>query len=370
MSSPPPHPVQFAELRRLAALSRIEAHRYSSSNPTTTATAAAYTADLQSATTELRRRIFDEEMKIGSVTCPALSLLCLPRTNTHSKQLQQKPPAQKSPRQPRSQLHVRAEIRAHERGFAEAGYIPPPASPTNTVLACRSVAHAVAADAAAVRAIQRQLDDAARALAAAKALYAEQQALHNALLPRLQDAAAPPAPSTAGSRAARTAELHQRARILRQRTARTVKALQRFLSAHLAAQLALEERGGPVAGLGASPGGEAEASAAAPPPVRGQTTLKQAFAKRRKPRRHPGPEDGEEAEEEAEGAEDDSGAASEMRRLLEDLMNACLDDGGPSHVVLPRESAAARFLVRARVALFHPRDARRIRLVDFGGCFE
>lgn len=251
-----------------------------------------------------------------------------------------------------------------------------PASPTNTALACRSVARAVAADTAAVHSIRRQLDDVQRALAAIKALQAEQQALHDALLLRLQDASATPAPSTAGGgRAARTAKLHRRARELRQRTARTVKALQRFLSVHLAAQLALEERGGPVAGLGTGPGSEPGASAADPPPERGQTTLEQAFAKRRKHPRHRDSEESDEAEEageaeDAEDAEDDSGAASEMKRLLEDLMNACLDDGGPSHVVLPRESAAARFLVRARVALFHPRDARRIRLVDFGGCFE
>lgn len=221
--------------------------------------------------------------------------------------------------------------------------------------------------------IQRQLDDVQRALAAIKALQAEQQTLHDALLLRLQDVSATPAPSTAGKgRAARTAKLHRRARELRQRTARTVKALQRFLSVHLAAQLALEERGGPVAGLGPGPGSESGPSAADPPPERGQTTLEQAFAKRRKHRRHRDLEDSEEAEEaeEAEDAENDSETASEMKRLLEDLMNACLDDGGPSHVVLPRESAAARFLVRARVALFHPRDARRIRLVDFGGCFE
>ncbi|KAF7619771.1 hypothetical protein F9C07_2894 [Aspergillus flavus] len=54
-------------------------------------------------------------------------------------------------------------------------------------------------------------------------------------------------------------------------------------------------------------------------------------------------------------------AAAEMHELLTSLL-----DAGTSYIDLPRESAAARFLVRAKVAQFHPRDARRLRLIDFG----
>ncbi|RAL16267.1 uncharacterized protein BO97DRAFT_382572 [Aspergillus homomorphus CBS 101889] len=53
-------------------------------------------------------------------------------------------------------------------------------------------------------------------------------------------------------------------------------------------------------------------------------------------------------------------AALEMRNLLDALLEA-----SPSYVDV-RESAASRFLVRAKVAQFHPRDARRLRLIDFG----
>ncbi|PYH46550.1 uncharacterized protein BP01DRAFT_293539 [Aspergillus saccharolyticus JOP 1030-1] len=53
-------------------------------------------------------------------------------------------------------------------------------------------------------------------------------------------------------------------------------------------------------------------------------------------------------------------AALEMRNLLDALLEA-----SPSYVEV-RESAASRFLVRAKVAQFHPRDARRLRLIDFG----
>ncbi|KAF4155685.1 hypothetical protein CNMCM6936_006657 [Aspergillus lentulus] len=54
-------------------------------------------------------------------------------------------------------------------------------------------------------------------------------------------------------------------------------------------------------------------------------------------------------------------AAVEMRALLTALL-----DADYSYIDLPHESAASRFLVRAKVAQFHPRDARKLRLIDFG----
>lgn len=54
-------------------------------------------------------------------------------------------------------------------------------------------------------------------------------------------------------------------------------------------------------------------------------------------------------------------AATEMRTLVDTLLAA-----GFSYIELPQESAASRFLVKAKVAQFHPRDARRLRMIDFG----
>ncbi|KAF7712847.1 Uncharacterized protein PECH_002576 [Penicillium ucsense] len=53
--------------------------------------------------------------------------------------------------------------------------------------------------------------------------------------------------------------------------------------------------------------------------------------------------------------------AQEAHELLAGLLEA-----GSSYIDLKRDSAASRFLVRAKVAQFHPRDARRLRLIDFG----
>ncbi|RDW78543.1 uncharacterized protein DSM5745_05395 [Aspergillus mulundensis] len=54
-------------------------------------------------------------------------------------------------------------------------------------------------------------------------------------------------------------------------------------------------------------------------------------------------------------------AATEVHELLDSLLGA-----GSSYLDIQNESAASRFLVRAKVAQFHPRDARRLRLIDFG----
>lgn len=61
---------------------------------------------------------------------------------------------------------------------------------------------------------------------------------------------------------------------------------------------------------------------------------------------------------------EDAAAAEEFTTLLDDLLKA-QKGGGDVFVRLERDSAAARFLVRAKVATFHPRDARRLKIVDF-----
>ncbi len=62
-------------------------------------------------------------------------------------------------------------------------------------------------------------------------------------------------------------------------------------------------------------------------------------------------------------------AAAELQELTEELLNAVASAGGggaAAYVAVARESAAARFLVRSKVAQFHPKDAARLRLIDFG----
>ena len=64
-------------------------------------------------------------------------------------------------------------------------------------------------------------------------------------------------------------------------------------------------------------------------------------------------------------------AGKELKTLLEELMNAAANGEGEGYVALPEgDSAAARFLVRANMAVYHPRDARRVKLVDYGRNIE
>ncbi|KAG5973682.1 hypothetical protein E4U55_000333 [Claviceps digitariae] len=74
-----------------------------------------------------------------------------------------------------------------------------------------------------------------------------------------------------------------------------------------------------------------------------------------------------------DGDEEIATAGREMRDLMEELLNRLMQakgDNSASYVVLERESAAARFLVRSKVAQFHPKDANRLRLIDFGRDLE
>jgi hypothetical protein len=136
------------------------------------------------------------------------------------------------------------------------------------------------------------------------------------------------------------------------------KSLDSFLDEHLAAMLAAEELGGPVVGeladvdddmltAGFSSQGKPKSSS------KGLTSSGEAKRQRRIDEIWGG---GEENQHESER----EAAAEEVRELLEKLIAA---DGG--YIGLERDTAVARFVVRAKVAQFHPKDAKRLRLVDF-----
>ncbi|KAF8247640.1 hypothetical protein K440DRAFT_297018 [Wilcoxina mikolae CBS 423.85] len=334
MSSPPPNPSLFAELRRLTALSHAASNTYSPLPPSTASST--YDVELNTVNTQLRRLIIDDEMAIASLQSQ------LPQPNNSN-----------------STRHLRASILANQQSFKDAGYIPPASSPLNLLLAYRSVLHTITSNTASLPIVQQQLEDAARSLSAAKTLLAEQQTLHASLEVRLQELEDPPLTSRAKNA---TSELKARNEELLELTRNTMRSLHKFIGAHLVALLEIEELGGPVVGLGNE---EVDAKKVLARRGRGQMTLEEAFrATRRKGReRGGGDEDGDEEDE-----EDNGGMKDEITGLLEDLMHMSLEP--EPYVTLDRESAVARFLVRAKVAEFHHRDARKIKLVDFGGGFD
>lgn len=169
----------------------------------------------------------------------------------------------------------------------------------------------------------------------------------------------------------RIEELKTKKRFYKTETQKLMGSLTQFVNEHLASSLAAEELGGPVVGdLMEIDANDLAAGFSS------QGTLKKVNGKAddgKRQRRldelwgHLAAEDGQEYSDEA------SAAAAEMTELTENLLNQLVEakgDTSASYVTLPRESAAARFLVRSQVAQFHPKDAKRLRLVDFGRTFE
>jgi hypothetical protein len=152
------------------------------------------------------------------------------------------------------------------------------------------------------------------------------------------------------------------------RTEKLFKAFDTFIDDQLAAMLAVEELGGPIVGEVLDVNEE---------------LLEGAFSTQGKPKKSKPGEDKRQRRidqiwgprpEENEATEkpwdEKRAAAMELRDLTEQLLNSLMEAEGTgpgAYVELQRESAAARFLVRSKVAQFHPNDARKLRLIDFGG---
>lgn len=160
---------------------------------------------------------------------------------------------------------------------------------------------------------------------------------------------------------------------LQRAAAKLKKDLDRFIDDNLAAMLAAEDSGGPIVGdvlevpdatleAGYTHHGKPKKPKAMSQDEEEDHTqqrIDQIFRRRRQER---GEDSGENDPVPTNKRE---AAAAAMRTLLNSLIEA-----GTSYVDLSKESAASRFLVRAKVAQLHPRDARKIRLIDFGRSLE
>ncbi|KAL1956532.1 hypothetical protein VTO42DRAFT_7095 [Malbranchea cinnamomea] len=136
-------------------------------------------------------------------------------------------------------------------------------------------------------------------------------------------------------------------------------ALKQFIDERLAAMLAAEDLGGPVVGDQLDiPDEVLEA---------GYT----AQGKERKPKNSAG-NMVDRRQRKIEGYLEGRGdtprnkreaAGAEMHRLIEDILQAASTSS--PYIELNRDSAASRFLVKAKIAQYHPRDSRKLRLIDF-----
>ena len=149
-------------------------------------------------------------------------------------------------------------------------------------------------------------------------------------------------------------------------TGRLGEAMNDFIDDYLSPMIAVEELGGPVVGdmldvedntlaAGFTKKGRAKSSKNPVSEKSRQRRIDQIWNTKSVV------QDEDEPPTEAEAAD------AEMRQLIEDLFATLHGPGGgKAYYQLGRDSAASRFLVRAKIAQFHPKDARRIRLIDFG----
>ncbi|KAG8532770.1 uncharacterized protein KY384_002648 [Bacidia gigantensis] len=139
-----------------------------------------------------------------------------------------------------------------------------------------------------------------------------------------------------------------------------VRAFNIFVAEDLSVMLAAEDLGGPVVGDALDLNEEA---------------LKSGFTQQGKPKKTSADDDkaemrrlerneqiwGTGSQSEAEAAE------REFRDLVENLLNAAAQaEASSPYIVLKKENAAVRYLVRVKVAQFHPEDAKKLRLLEFG----
>ena len=147
------------------------------------------------------------------------------------------------------------------------------------------------------------------------------------------------------------------------------EAMNDFINDYLSSMIAAEELGGPVVGdlldveddalaAGFTQKGRAKSSKKPVSDKMRQRRIDQIWGKKVAA----AVEDvEEEPPTEAEAAD------AEMRQLVENLFATLIGPGGgKAYFQIERDSAASRFLVRAKIAQFHPRDARKLRLIDFG----
>ncbi|KAL2107575.1 hypothetical protein VUR80DRAFT_5022 [Thermomyces stellatus] len=249
-------------------------------------------------------------------------------------------------------------------------FFPFPDSVLPALLALRKTHQTVLESREYLDAQKSTLADATRRLEASRADLADQKALSAALDTRIrelrrhrEDDGDVSAEDVARER---INEVREKRQYYDKETSRLLKAFKTFVDERLAPLLAAEELGGPVVGdmMDVDEDDLAGGFDARGRPKKGKGRARDDDKRQRRLDELWGGGEAAGREWEAKVA-----AGNEMKRLTEDLLNKLLEargNTGASYVKVDKESSSARFLVRSKVAQFHPRDATLLRLVDFG----
>ncbi|KAK4153406.1 hypothetical protein C8A00DRAFT_33836 [Chaetomidium leptoderma] len=269
--------------------------------------------------------------------------------------------------------------KAYQSLTEEEPLLPPWGSALPALLALRRAQQTMAETKEYTDSQEGSLEQIGRSTEAERANLREQQALQAALRNRVQslrEGLENREEKTEDQLAKeRLAELRQQKDHWDKQTSSLMKQLDWFIGEYLGPMLAAEELGGPVVGglmdidpddlsAGFSAQGKLKKAKDQPDQDKRQRRLDDIWGLQ--------DQQGQTSKRKRDGDEA-SAASAEMRDLTEQLMNKLMEAGGDTsaaYVEIARESAAARFLVRSKVAVFHPKDARRLRLVDFGRDLE
>lgn len=264
---------------------------------------------------------------------------------------------------------------AYNEVAASEPFLPFPGSVVPALIALRTTNSTINQSRQFLASQKLSLQEAQRRLEAERASLADQKALTGALERRIQslqdgiDARSAMSPGQVARE--KISELKKLIKDTDADTSKLLAALKKFIDEPLAAMLAAEQIGGPVAGdmmdvdsdtleAGFNATGKRKKPKANASPDKRQRRIDDMFGQ--------GAEGGD-GQDRAVEADRRIAARDEMQELVEELMNQLTAAGGSSsdaYVQITEESAAVRFLTRVKVAEFHPRDAKRLRLVDFG----
>lgn len=275
---------------------------------------------------------------------------------------------------------LRSVKSAFENISSSEPHLPESTSILPAVLALRTLQRTITGSKDAVATTRRDLAATKTQLQRERATFTDAQAMNDALNNRivvLQQAAASRVGQDPEDIATSLVQSRQVKKLsYESETQRLHDALVRFTNTSLGAMIAAEELGGPVVGEGVevddsellegSTGGRKRKAASMDQDSRQRRIDEIWGSYTREPHDHD--HDHEHEHDDTDGPVNErAAAAAELHSLIERLIQALGGTTGEGvHVRLDRDSAAARFLVRAKVAQYHPKDARRLTLIDFG----
>ncbi|KAK6539660.1 hypothetical protein TWF694_009865 [Orbilia ellipsospora] len=255
-----------------------------------------------------------------------------------------------------------------EKYFLESPWLPEEESGLNTLLAVRGVLRVIEESRKRRSDAERRVEEMKKVIQREQGWIATAQEMEEELKRRIGELEKVDGVNESDAKRdkRKIAEFEKSRRDMEKMGDILMRELGKFIKSRLGVMIAVEEAGGPVVGseldveklkqyLDVEAGSTGRKNKAAKARERGQKRLDEIWGG--------GDEDGGSLDPEKR-------AGDELLDLVEAMMNTMLEDDSHGYTKLTRESAASRFLVRSFVATLHPKDAMRIRLLDFAGKIE